>query len=250
MLARVIDGKKAEKLLVTRFGSAGTADAADWQKAYMKSALDFHGVSSAEVRGAARELLADHPDLGHDGIVRVVDHLMASSWFDIRSTGVAILERVPKKLLATDLPWLVELVRRGACWAHVDGLATNVIGPVLAANPKALANVSKWAKDDDFWVRRTALLSQERELSRGRGDFDLFAKIAAPMLPEKEFFVRKAIGWVLRSTSKKRPELVHAFLLEHRAAVSGLTLREGAKYLPASARAELGLGAAGPKKQG
>jgi 3-methyladenine DNA glycosylase AlkD len=60
------------------------------------------------------------------------------------------------------------------------------------------------------------------------------------MLGEREFFIRKAIGWVLREVGKRRPELTFEFLREHRDAVSGLTLREGAKYLlPAQRRALL-----------
>ena len=61
------------------------------------------------------------------------------------------------------------------------------------------------------------------------------------MLEEREFFIRKAVGWVLREVSKKRPELTFAFLREHRGRVSGLTLSEGAKYLPAAQRRALGL---------
>jgi 3-methyladenine DNA glycosylase AlkD len=33
------------------------------------------------------------------------------------------------------------------------------------------------------------------------------------MLDDKEFFVHKAIGWVLRDTAGKRPDLVYAWLL-------------------------------------
>jgi 3-methyladenine DNA glycosylase AlkD len=61
------------------------------------------------------------------------------------------------------------------------------------------------------------------------------------MLGEREFFIRKAIGWVLREVSKKRPELVFEFLRDHREEVSGLTLSEGAKYLPAARRRALRL---------
>jgi hypothetical protein len=61
------------------------------------------------------------------------------------------------------------------------------------------------------------------------------------MLDEREFFIRKAIGWVLREVSKKRPELVFAFLRAHRAEVSSLSLQEGANYLPAAMRTKLGL---------
>ena len=61
------------------------------------------------------------------------------------------------------------------------------------------------------------------------------------MLDEQEFFIRKAIGWVLRETSKKRPKLVYDYLRPRRDRVSGLTLREGAKYLSDAQRRSLGL---------
>jgi 3-methyladenine DNA glycosylase AlkD len=44
------------------------------------------------------------------------------------------------------------------------------------------------------------------------------------MLDEREFFIRKAIGWVLREVSKKRPALTYDFLLKHRDRVSRLSL--------------------------
>jgi len=83
------------------------------------------------------------------------------------------------------------------------------------------------------------MLSLLVPLRNGEGDFALFAEIAAPLLEEKEFFLRKAIGWILREVSKKRPRLTFDFLKEHRARVSGLTLREGARHLPPPLRAQL-----------
>jgi plasmid stability protein len=47
-------------------------------------------------------------------------------------------------------------------------------------------------------VRRTALLALLLPLRRGAGDF---ARYAEALLEEREFFIRKAIGWVLRETS-------------------------------------------------
>jgi 3-methyladenine DNA glycosylase AlkD len=61
------------------------------------------------------------------------------------------------------------------------------------------------------------------------------------MLHEKEFFIRKAIGWVLREVGKKRPKPVYDFIRAHRDEMSGLTLREGAKYLSDARRGTLGL---------
>jgi 3-methyladenine DNA glycosylase AlkD len=61
---------------------------------------------------------------------------------------------------------------------------------------------------------------------------ETFARYADGMLSEREFFIRKAIGWVLRETGKKRPELVAAWLAPRAHRASGLTVREAVKYLP------------------
>jgi 3-methyladenine DNA glycosylase AlkD len=57
------------------------------------------------------------------------------------------------------------------------------------------------------------------------------------MLDEREFFIRKAIGWVLRYTAKKRPDMVYEWLLPRASRASGVTLREAVKPLSARQRA-------------
>jgi 3-methyladenine DNA glycosylase AlkD len=59
------------------------------------------------------------------------------------------------------------------------------------------------------------------------------------MLDEREFFIRKAIGWVLRETGRKRPELVSEWLLPRAARASGVTVREAVKHLPEREREEI-----------
>jgi 3-methyladenine DNA glycosylase AlkD len=221
----------------SRFRQLGKVDRAKWEKAYMNSDLDFHGVASDDIV-AVCIAFCERYEIDHDALKATVDQLFATRYFDVRSAGCYLLERKRKLLVPSDLPWIVDLVRIARCWAHVDHLATRVIGDLVAKHD-ASKLIRKWARDRDFWVRRTALLAQLRQLRRGAGDFALFEEIAVPMLSEKEFFIRKAIGWVLREVSKKRPQLVHAFLAKHLAHVSGLTLREAAKYLSAAQRAEL-----------
>lgn len=88
-------------------------------------------------------------------------------------------------------------------------------------------------------MRRTALLVFHDPLARGEGDFDHFARLAVPMLGDKEPFVRKAIGWVLRTTVKRTPEKTIAFVEAHARAMSGLTFREATRNLPAATRDRL-----------
>ena len=205
----------------------------------MKSALRFHGVDAAQLRAECVAFCNAHPDMDREQLIAWATALFATNAFDLRSAAIALLERKWKLLRVSEVAWLVELARTGACWAHVDFVATAVIDRLLERDGGVAACARAWASDDSFWVRRVALLCQLRPLRQGAGDFELFAQVAAPMLPEKEFFIRKAIGWVLREVSKKRPALVRDFLLPHATAASGVTWREATKYLPAAMRREL-----------
>ena len=64
--------------------------------------------------------------------------------------------------------------------------------------------MDRWATDPDFWVRRSSLLAQLRPIRQG-ATLDRFLRYADPMLEEPEFFIRKAIGWVLRDTARSAP---------------------------------------------
>jgi 3-methyladenine DNA glycosylase AlkD len=233
--------KAARRFFDQRYRSAGSAKRAAGTKAYLKSELRFYGTTMPEIRRAANDFARDHRELTRTELRRIVDELWSTDVFELRSAGVALLSKHVELLTERDLTWLVGFVRRSKTWAHVDWLAADVIGGVMGESRTALRRLPAWARDENFWVRRTALLAQLRTLSHEAGDFPLFARLAAPMLGEREFFIRKAIGWILREVSKKRPDLTFVFLRENLNKVSGLTLSEGAKYLPAPQRRELGL---------
>jgi 3-methyladenine DNA glycosylase AlkD len=73
-----------------------------------------------------------------------------------------------------------------------------VVGGILAASPvKVTPVLDRWATDPDFWIRRSSLLAELRPLRAG-ADLAPFLRRADAMLDEREFFIRKAIGWVMR----------------------------------------------------
>ena len=95
------------------------------------------------------------------------------------------------------------------------------------------AGMVAWAVDADFWVRRSALLTLLRGIRGRQPDLARFTRYAEPMLPEREFFIRKAIGWVLREISKHDPGWVAAWTERHLSGMSGVTFREAVRRLPA-----------------
>ena len=60
-------------------------------------------------------------------------------------------------------------------------------------------------------------------------DQKLLFELCAKYSKEKEFFIRKAIGWALRQYSKYNPKAVAGFIQKQK--LSPLSVKEGSKYL-------------------
>jgi 3-methyladenine DNA glycosylase AlkD len=134
-------------------------------------------------------------------------------------------------------PGLEHLLRTARTWAYVDSLAADVVSSLVVSAPKAWHPVlDQWASDEDFWIRRSALLSLLVPLRQGGGEFERFARYADAMLDKREFFIRTAIGWVLRETGRQRPELVADWIEPRVARASGITVREAVKHLDPECR--------------
>ena len=216
---------------------------------YLKIDLECLGCGAAVIRSTVDGALREEPGLDRRGLVALVRALWVRPAWDVRAAAMVLLERRADLLAPSDLPLLERLIRDSGTWALVDGLAVHAVGPLVGRHPKLEATLDRWVRDEDLWVRRSALLAHLLPLRRGGGDFARFARRADALLEEREFFIRKAIGWVLRETGKKRPELVAAWLEPRLARASGLTVREAVRWLPARLKRALlaGQRAAAPR---
>jgi 3-methyladenine DNA glycosylase AlkD len=211
----------------------GTPERAAGEKAYLKTELECAGVTLPDLRAEIRSCCQGRPALTHDELVATVRALWARPLFDCRQAAVLLLQRDTGLLGPADAGLLEELLRNSGTWALVDALAADVAGDIAARYPQMAATLDRWAADEDFWLRRSALLALLKPLRQGAGDFERFAGYADAMLEEKEFFIRKAIGWVLRETGKRRPDLVAGWLGPRVHRASGVTVREAVKPLAA-----------------
>ncbi|MGA2036869.1 MAG: DNA alkylation repair protein [Acidimicrobiales bacterium] len=217
--------------------SLGTPERAQHEKAYLKSELEHYGVSVPAVRAVAKKVASKYPALNHEELIELVNALWATPVHERRMITVELLDLHGDLLEPSDTAVLERLLRDSRTWALVDGLAASVMGQLVDRHQGMGPVLDRWARDDDFWIRRAALLALLVPLRRGKGDFERFSKYADLMLDEGEFFIRKAIGWVLRDTAKKRPDLVYRWLLPRAGRASGVTIREAVKPLSTQQRA-------------
>ena len=219
--------------------AAGTRERAVSEQAYLKIGLEFTGTAVPAARVIVRSWRRGHPDLTRDLLTGVAAALWARPVFDCRMAALLLLADQRALLTAADVPLLERLLRDSGTWALVDSLAADVMGSLVERYPELTGTLDRWSTDPDFWLRRSAMLALLVPLRRGDGDFERFARYADELLDEREFFIRKAIGWVLRETAKRRPDLVAAWLAPRIHRASGVTVREAVKPLPPAQRDEL-----------
>ncbi len=225
--------------LEQRLREAGDPERAAAERAYLKSSMEFAGVRLPSLREMVRAQLPRRPAMPRDDLLAVVTELWARPLFECRLAATMLLGDHAEALIPADAALVERLIREAGTWALVDELAPVVMGGLVERYPELTGVLDRWAADEDFWVRRAALLALLRPLRRGEGDFGRFARYADMMLAEREFFIRKAIGWVLRDTGRRRPDLVAAWVEPRIGQISGVTLREAVKPLPPETAARL-----------
>lgn len=219
--------------------SSGTPERASHERRYLKSELRHYGAGVPEIRRIARTAYRDNAALGRAQVLELVDILWSKPVHERRMASVELLRFYEGQVGPRDLPLIERLLRESKTWALVDELATKVAGGLVERHPELASHLDRWSVDEDFWIRRASMLALLVPLRRGGGDFQRFAGYASSMIGEKEFFIRKAIGWVLREVSKTRPELVWDWLAPRTDRASGVTVREAVKYLEPGRRQAL-----------
>ena len=216
--------------------AAGDPGKAAREQAYMKSALPFHGVRLPEVRRITRGLQKQHPLAGRDQWERAIRELWdgvthREQWYAALEIAGHRSARDWQDLGALEL--YRHLATTGAWWDVVDGIASPLVGYVVATTSGARAVVWGWATDDDMWLRRVSIICQLQR--KAATDLDLLGHAVDSNLEGSrhgsEFFIRKAIGWALRQHARVDPDWVRAFVETRGPRLSGLSRREALKHL-------------------
>jgi 3-methyladenine DNA glycosylase AlkD len=138
-----------------------------------------------------------------------------------------LLARYQSALSVDDLPWLLDLAQEKSWWDTVDCIVKVVGKVVRRSGAKGVRAMDRAVKHTDFWVRRIAMLHQLGW--RGDTDTERLFRYAELLAREKEFFVRKGIGWALRDYAWHDWRAVEGFLSTTTVKFSGLTVREASK---------------------
>jgi 3-methyladenine DNA glycosylase AlkD len=202
-------------------------------QAYMKSAMPYLGIQTTPLRTICKESFVGLEWGSSAEWQRAVREIWHGA--EHREERYAAIELAKHKSARQfqrldALPLYREMIESGAWWDLIDSIAPSLVFALLLHDREAMPAILRlWAKDDDMWVRRAAIICQLQ--AKKITDLDLLYDCIEPSMDSKEFFLRKAIGWALRQYARTDPEEVALYVAEHSDRLSPLSQREALKHI-------------------
>lgn len=215
--------------------AAGDPDRAAGQQAYMKSKMPCHGVANGEMRAICKRVFAsrevdDAAKWREDVLAVFRGARFREEWY--AAVELCADKRARPFQTMEALPMYEELIVGAAWWDVVDALAAHQLSAILRAEPRPMRRAMlAWSRDANMWKRRSAILCQLP--FKAETDLALLYACIEPSLGDKDFFLRKAIGWALRAYAWTDPDEIVRWVEKNRARLSPLSIKEALKNVGA-----------------
>ncbi|HLO80988.1 MAG TPA: DNA alkylation repair protein [Chitinophagaceae bacterium] len=216
------------KPLIKAFKAAADPGNAVFQKAYMRNQFEFFGIKTEIRRGITKNYFRSINIEDHATLEKLVKELWHLPQREYQYAAQELLEH-NKKIWTEETIELIEFcITHKSWWDTVDALNSYGSGLYFQKFPASRKAISsRWNRSSNIWLNRSSLLFQLKY--KGKTDTDLLGSYIKHLSGSKEFFIQKAIGWILREYSKTDPVWVKKFIRENQ--LANLSVKEGSKYL-------------------
>jgi len=198
------------------------------QSAYMKNLFPFLGLQKPIRAEIEKNVFNKNPIFHEKDLYFIIKKLFEMDFREYQYTACNLAYKY-RKTFSKDTFFILEyMIRNKAWWDTVDIIAVKLLGFLLEKFPMLQENMDGWIDDKNLWIKRSALLFQLKYKNKTNNKklFDYCEKA----MNEENFFIKKAIGWVLREYSKTNKKAVKDFIEKNKNNLSRLSVREGSKY--------------------
>lgn len=160
-------------------------------------------------------------------VIGVAARLAGRPEFGCRFVAYEIVQNHKAAFTSLTLEELLKLGQGIDSWSAVDCFACSLSGPAWRDVRISSAAVRGWAKSEDRWWRRAALVSTVALSRRGEAeDVRRVTEICTLAVADSDDMVVKALSWALRELAKKHPGEAGKFLARHKDALAARVIRE------------------------
>lgn len=200
------------------------------QKKYMKGQFEYFGIRSPLRREIARAFLKEYGLPNEDHFEEIIKDCWDQPQRDFQYFAMDLLAKKAKKAEICRVDLYEYLILSKSWWDTVDYLAAKMVGTHFQKFPFVITEYTeKWMDSGNMWLQRTAILFQLGY--KKDTDLGLLTNYIERLLGSKEFFINKAIGWILREYSKTDANWVIQYVKENEDKLANLSKREALKWL-------------------
>jgi 3-methyladenine DNA glycosylase AlkD len=197
-------------------------------KAYMRNQYAFLGIKTPDRRKICKSHMKNMPMLEEKELFIVVKELWNLPEREYQYFGQELIGYHKKKWTRKIIALLEYCITHKSWWDTVDALSTEGTGPYFQMFPEEIKIITnRWNLATDIWLNRSSLLFQKNY--KGKTDKDLLSAYILQLSGSGEFFIQKAIGWMLREYAKTNPGWVKEFVGKNK--LAPLSKREALKNL-------------------
>jgi len=222
------DMKDFLESLTLEFNRNANTQIAAGQKAYMRDQFDYFGIKSPLRREIQKPFLVRSYLPPKNELEQIIKVLWSKPQREYQLFAQELVFKYTKLFDKGDIKLLEFMVTHKSWWDTVDYIAIKLIGLYFERFPEQLnLYIEKWLASGNIWLQRCCLLYQLK--NKDKIDSNKLEYIIQKLLGSKEFFINKAIGWILREYSKTNPKWVKAFVANNDLAT--LSHREALRLL-------------------
>lgn len=216
------------KTLQSAFEEYQNVEIAKGQSAYMKHHFEFYGLKSEVRRQLQMPFLEKDFLPAQEKLHDIIEALWALPQREFQLFGQELFFKYAKTMSEKDIETLEYMITHKSWWDSVDFIANKLVGTYFKKFPQNRnAIIQKWLDSDNMWLKRSTIIFQLKY--KKTTDTEFLGYVIQQNLGSKEFFINKAIGWVLREYSRTNPEWVVVFTERHE--LHSLSRREGLRLL-------------------
>lgn len=184
------------------------------QAAYMKHKFSYFGLTSPQRRKLQKPFLAKQFLPSKEIAFQICKELWLQPQREFHYFSQELVSKYQNQIEKKDLKLFEWMITHNSWWDTIDFIAPTLVGNYFLKFPEMRQIVlDKWLHSNNIWLQRSCLLFQLKYKSNT--DTYFLKYCIENLIGSKEFFINKAIGWILRQYSRTDANWVIDFVNEH-----------------------------------
>ncbi|HLO58337.1 MAG TPA: DNA alkylation repair protein [Bacteroidales bacterium] len=180
---------------------------------YFKEGLyKGYGLSAPQIYAGAKEMISEKPQLYT--VLSAAPEIFSTEKYDAISILMLTVKELHKEFTHETFEEIAGWYRMGIDnWAHADTLGMLILPLFFKKKLVDIADFKKWLKSENKYQRRSVPVTFIKVMKAGRDCEELF-RFTEILMTDREREVHQGMGWFLRESWKRHPEVTVKFLLK------------------------------------